>query len=101
MNFESTDAPEVPEIIYPEGWVDPDAVPDTLSPAQLRRALNHFQLRAAVEAAVAASDQDTKDWYEFGTYFLRHHPAIKAMTEALSIPETVLDEVWRYGATLL
>ena len=40
------------------------AIPSA-TPRQIRQALTASGLRAAVEGAVAASDQDTKDWWEF------------------------------------
>lgn len=76
-------------------------VPAELTPAQLRRSLNYFNLRAAVEAGVAAADQDTKDWYEFASKFERNHPAILAMLPAVGISPAQADDVWRYGSTLV
>lgn len=89
------------DIIYPVGYIDTNAVPEQISPAQLRRALTHFGMRDSVEAAVAASDQDTKDWYSFATYFIRSHPRVVAMGEAVGATPADMDNIWRYGASLL
>lgn len=71
-----------------------------ISPRQIRQALTHTGLRASVEAAVAAGDQDLKDWYEFSTTFERLNPQVVAMGEALSVSPSSLDDLWALGATL-
>lgn len=72
----------------------PAPVPASVSPRQIRQALTAAGLRASVEAAVAASDQDTKDWYEFSTAFERAHPAVIAMGIALGVSADALDDLW-------
>ena len=72
----------------------PAPVPASVSPRQIRQALTAAGLRASVEAAVAASDQDTKDWYEFSTAFERAHPAVIAMGIALGVSSDALDGLW-------
>jgi len=71
-----------------------------ISPRQIRMALTQLGLRNDVEAAVAAGDQDTKDWYEFSTYFDRHHPQVLAMAQALGVDDQELDALWELGGTL-
>lgn len=79
----------------------PEPLPITeISPRQIRMALTQFGLRSQVEAAISASDQDLKDWYEFSTYFARNHPQVLAMASALGINDTELDALWELGATL-
>lgn len=75
-------------------------VPETVSPRQIRQALTRAGLRASVEAAVAAGDQDTKDWYEFATVFERNNHVVAALGQALSVSDTQLDDLWRLAATL-
>lgn len=72
----------------------PAPVPASVSPRQIRQALTAAGLRASVEAAVAASDQNTKDWYEFSTAFERAHPAVIAMGIALGVSSDALDALW-------
>lgn len=74
-------------------------IPD-VSPRQIRQALTRAGLRAAVEAAVAAGDQDTKDWWEFSTTFERDHPVVIAMATALGVTESDMDNLWALGLTL-
>ena len=71
-----------------------------ISPRQIRQALTRAGLRTAVEAAVAAGDQDLKDWYEFSTAFERNNAQVIAMGEALSVSPSSLDDLWALGASL-
>lgn len=79
-------------------WPEPPApivpVPQSVSPRQIRQALTRAGLRASVEAAVAAGDQDTKDWYEFATFFERSNPVVAALGAALNVSDAQLDDLW-------
>lgn len=88
------------EAIYASRRVVPDPPIAPISPRQIRQALTRAGLRAAVEAAVAAGDQDLKDWYEFSTAFERLNPQVMAMGEALSVSHASLDDLWALGASL-
>lgn len=76
------------------------AIPLSVSPRQIRQALTRAGLRASVEAAVAAGDQDTKDWYEFATEFQRSSPIVAALGSALSVTDLQLDELWTLAGSL-
>ena len=54
----------------------------------------------AVENAVATSNQDIKDWYQFSVYFDRNHPVTNAMATQLGKTSADLDALWKLGATL-
>jgi hypothetical protein len=71
-----------------------------LSPRQIRQALTAAGLRATVETAIAASDQDTKDWYEFATEFGRNHPMVVSMGTALGQTSEQIDALWKMGILL-
>ena len=71
-----------------------------ISPRQIRMAMTQMNLRSQVEAAVAAGDQDLKDWYEFSTYFDRNHPQVVAMAQSLNVSDAELDALWQLGSTL-
>lgn len=75
-------------------------VPEEISPRQIRQALTASGLRPTVEAAVAASDQDTKDWWEFATVFERAHPRVIGMATALGVTPLQMDDLWRLGGSL-
>ena len=76
------------------------AIPASVSPRQIRQALTRAGLRASVEAAVAAGDQDTKDWYEFATEFRRDSPVVTGLGLALGVSDLQLDDLWTLAGTL-
>lgn len=69
-------------------------IPLSVSPRQIRQALTRFNVRTQVEAAVAAGDQDLKDWWEFATVVERNHPMVVGMATALGISTTELDAIF-------
>lgn len=85
---------EADTITWPEPPAPPVVVPQSVSPRQIRQALTRAGLRASVEAAVAAGDQDTKDWYEFATAFDRSNPVVSALGAALNVSDAQLDDLW-------
>ena len=75
-------------------------VPKTITPRQIRQALTRLNLRSAVEAAVAAGDQDLKDWWEFSSTYERNHMQVIAMGAALNKSAEELDALWTLASTL-
>lgn len=80
-------------------------VPASVSPRQIRQALNRVPhgagtLRQAVEAAVAAGDQDLRDWWEFATEFERSNEHVAEMGLTLGKTDVELDDLWRLAVTL-
>lgn len=71
-----------------------------ISPRQIRQALTRTGLRQQVETAVAAGDQDLKDWWEFATVFEREHPMVVAMGDVLGQTPAKLDALWSLAASL-
>lgn len=76
------------------------STPSSVTPRQIRQALTRAGLRDVVEAGVAAGDQDTKDWWEFSTEFLRDHPEVIAMGIALGKTDLEVDAIFKLAATL-
>lgn len=73
----------------------------TCSPWQMRKALNMLDLRAAVEAAIAASTDITlKDGWEFATEFRSDDPFIISMGAALGKSEAETAELIQLAAGL-
>ncbi len=70
------------------------------SPRQIRQALTAAGMRGAVEDAVAAGDQDIKDWWNFSTAFERMNPQVTAMATALGVSDEELDGLWALAVTL-
>lgn len=76
------------------------SVPASVSPRQIRQALTRAALRTAVESAVAAGDQDIKDWWEFATAFERSNQHVIDMGVALGVSEKQLDDLWILAGSL-
>ena len=88
------------EAIRTSRKVAPVQIIQPISPRQIRQVLTKTGLRAAVEGAVAAGDQDLKDWWEFSTTFERLNPQVVAMGAALGQSDAHLDSLWALGASL-
>lgn len=82
----------------PPQTVDP--IPQSVSPRQIRQAMTKVGMRAAVEGAVAAADQDTRDWYEFATEFRRDSPVVAMLAATLGVTDSQLDALWMLAGTL-
>jgi hypothetical protein len=78
----------------------PQALPIVVSPRQIRQALTASGLRSQVESAVAAGDQDTKDWWEFATAFEENHPRVLAMAAGLGVSNEQLHSLFELAASL-
>lgn len=72
----------------------------SVTPRQIRLALNAAGLRATVENAVKAGNQDIKDWWEYALEIERNHPLIVGMAAQLGITEQQLDELFTLAVTL-
>ena len=85
-------------------WALRDLTADELrisvTPRQIRQALNAAGLRASVEAAVTAADQDTRDWWEFATSFESDHPVLLAMAGALGMSAEQVRQVFEIARGL-
>lgn len=78
----------------------PAPATNEVSARQIRQALNQAGLRAQVETAVAAGDQNTKDWWDYANTFDRNHTKVVAMGEALGVSNASLDDLWALAASL-
>jgi len=72
----------------------PKPVVVSVTPRQIRQALTRAGLRQQVEAAVAAGNQDLKDWWEFSTEIQRTHPMVIGMAQSLNISSDSLDALF-------
>ncbi len=87
-------------IIYTGDDMPPAPAVQEVSRRQIRQALTRAELRDMVEAAVAAGDQDLKDWWEAAGVFERNHPMVIAMGDALGQTDAQLDALFALAATL-
>lgn len=100
FGFTRADFPVVAPPDLP-AYVSPAHQVHTCTPWQIRKALNAQGLRQAVEAAVAASsDQSLKDGWEFATQFRSDDPFVIALSAALSLTGDQLDDLFALAATL-
>jgi hypothetical protein len=67
---------------------------------QFKQALTRIGLRAAVEAAIAAADQDTKDWYNDSLNFERANPLLNAMAVGMGKTPVDIDNLFALADTL-
>lgn len=75
-------------------YAQPLPVPASVTPRQIRLALTHAGLRSTVEAAVAESDQATKDTWQFSTEILRNNPMLMAMAAMLGKTDEEMDALF-------
>lgn len=82
---------------------DPIVINDKAKVAswQFRRALNQMGLRADVETAVAASNQDTKDMWEYSQTFDRQHPFVAAIALVLNKTDDEIDAVFALAKSIV
>lgn len=85
---------EVPKLPVP---AEPGII---VSPRQFRQALTKAGLRTAVDAFVAAQNQDVKDWYEYATEFDSSHPMVAGMAAAMGKSAADIKTVFELAATL-
>lgn len=88
------------EYVPPAVEPPPPWVPPSVSPRQIRMALTRIDMRLAVETAVAAGDQDLKDWWEFSTSVDRNNMQVEAMATALGLSTQQLDDLWTLAYSL-
>ncbi len=77
---------------YPIETAPPPAI--TVSPWQIRKALNILNLRETVESAVASADQDAKDGWNHALSFDRYHPLVISMAANLNLTESDVTDLF-------
>ena len=100
------------DVIANKGWVytgqgiDPPSEEDVIvtvpsvSPRQIRLALNHLGLRSNVEAYVANSSQDIQDSWQYAISFVPSDPFVEAARIELNKTQDEMNAVFIYAATL-
>lgn len=76
------------------------AVPREVSPRQIRQALTVAALRDQVENAVAASDKNLKDWWEFALSIERDNEHVVDMAAQIGVTMRQLDDLFTLAGTL-
>lgn len=93
-DFPDVQPPELPAYV-PE--VEP---PIIVSRRQIKQALTRANLRAQVEAAVAAGDQDLKDWWNEANQFEENHPTVIGMSQSLGVSGADLHDLFVLAKSL-
>ena len=69
-------------------------VPSTITPRQARLILNQYNLRKAVETAIANSSQDVKDEWDYATAIQRSWPTLISLAQQIGITSEQLDQMF-------
>lgn len=82
---------------YEAGEVN--AVPRSVTPLQMRKALRASGLKATVDAALAAAPEDVREEWEYATEILRDNATLDAMAHALGKTDAEIDALFQLAAT--
>jgi hypothetical protein len=72
----------------------------TLSPRQIRLALNDIGITSADVATQLAGNEVGMIEWNYATYFRRIHPLIASLIPAFSLTEAQVDSLWLYAAEI-
>ena len=72
----------------------------SVTPWQIRKALNQIGMRSSVESFVASADMTTKDAWEFAQEFRRDNALISAAAQALGKTGAEIDALFALAKTL-
>lgn len=78
---------------------DYNPVPQSVSPMQIRLALNELGLRQTIENAVDSGSQDLKDMWKFASEFKRDYPLIEELSVSLGFTKEQVDNIFRFAST--
>ena len=98
LTGEVTSRPFTPEEL--SAIASPSPVVISVSPWQIRKALNQLGLRAAVEAAVSGSTQEVKDGWEFASEFRSDNELIIQLCHLLGKSDAERLALFQLAATL-
>jgi len=86
-------------ILWASPYRAPAPIPQSVTPLQVRRALNQAGLRSSVEAAIAAASQDARDAWEFASVINRDNPILDSMAAALGMSSAQVDQLFVLAAS--
>ena len=78
---------------------DYNPVPQSISPAQARMALNQLGLLTSVIQAVELSTEAVKIYWDYATEFRRDNQMLNDMAHSMGLNDSQLDDIFRLGAT--
>lgn len=81
----------------------PDAkppVPESVTPLQMRKALRHLGLKAAVDAHIGTLDEETVEEWEYALAIERTNPQIGKAVTAMGWTTEQTDDLFRLAASM-
>lgn len=81
----------------------PDAkppVPESVTPLQMRKALRHLGLKAAVDAYIATLDEETVEEWEYALAIERGNATLQAAATGLGMTDEHADDLFRLAGSL-
>ena len=78
----------------------PPAVPQSVTPRQVRLLLLSQNLLSQVEAMIAASDEATKITWEFASEFRRDDPLLEGLAQQLGLSNEQIDQFFIAAAVI-
>lgn len=76
------------------------AVPQEVSPLQMRRALRRLGLKPAIDAFVASKGEEAQEAWDFAVAIRRDDPLVELARVALGKPQSELDDIFRLAASI-
>ena len=80
--------------------VDPRPVPVAVSPLQWRKALRVLGLKPAIDAFIAAADDEVREAYEYAVEYRCDDPTLNTAAELLGKSSADLDDLFRHASAL-
>jgi hypothetical protein len=78
---------------------EPPAVPVSVTPLQMRRALRATGLKNTVDAALAAASDEVREEWEYATEIMRNNTTLDQMAHALGKTDAEIDALFQLAAT--
>ena len=78
----------------------PAAVPQSVTPLQMRKAIRHVGLKATVDQFLRETDEEIAEAWEYATTIERETPFVQTATTGLQMTDDQIDDLFRLAATL-
>jgi hypothetical protein len=101
--IDSTPAPTAEQRAQVQAWHEAgavNAIPVSVTPLQMRRALRATGLKATVDAALAAQSEEVREEWEFASEVRRDNATLNALGQSLGKSPADLDALFQIAATL-
>ena len=78
----------------------PDPVTESVTPLQMRKALRHMGLKAAVDAYIGTLDEETVEEWEYALAIERGNPTLQTAISGMGWTEEQTDDLFRLAASM-